>query len=249
MKNNRGLALPIVMVFMFLSHLTYISLLAYNQIQSQRYQGLIEYYQARSMMEITLNRMKVTDAAFQLAESINANIATQENYLLRNYMIKKVEVISPQLKILVTETNGVEKLIVLSHQLFIAPPKHETVVPEDYLIDGILLNNGMTEVFETAPQQIQSDQMVSEMELLHWKKISQIERNFRKSMTLQPPDISQLEFNLGWVDIYPQSDQIQYKVYLPGGRLVYRYEQVLEPIDFIITTTMMIFQKDLAGGV
>ena len=120
MKNNKALALPIVIVFMFLSHLTYISLLNYNQIQSLRYQDIARYYQGQSMLTISNSLLKEKDDIQQLAQRLNEVIEQQTIYLFPKYGVVMDEAnFHPQLTMIQVEEQDLQQLYIISHQLYI----------------------------------------------------------------------------------------------------------------------------------
>lgn len=251
MKNNKALALPIVMVFMFLSHLTYISLLNYNQIQSLRYQDITRYYQGQSMLTISNTLLKETEGIQQLIQRLNEVIEHQTTYLLpRHGGIMDEATFHSQLTMIQIEKQDLQQIHIISHQIYIeeqAMLKLENEAGlDEVFVEGVVLPNKLPQAFEEAPIQSQVQEMLHYLSELGWKQQSNKRRNYQGQLNIQPAPYNQFDFNIGKVKVKSNADGRQVTVYDQAGHQLYQQQQLNEKVGFLILSEVIILEEAIA---
>lgn len=251
MKNNKALALPIVMVFMFLSHLTYISLLYYNQIQSLRYQDITRYYQGQSMLTISNTLLKETEGIQQLIQRLNEVIEHQNVYLFsRPAVVIDEASFHPQLIMIQIEKQDLQQIHIISHQIYIeeqAMLKLENEAGlDEVFVEGVVLPNKLPQAFEEAPIQSQVQEMLHYLSELGWKQQSNKRRNYQGQLNIQPGPYNQFDFNIGKVKVKSNADGRQVTVYDQAGHQLYQQQQLNEKVGFLILSEVIILEEAIA---
>lgn len=248
MKNNKAMALPIVMVFMFLSHLTYISLLHYNQIQSMRYQDIMHYYQAQSMLTMSNNLLTETNTEQQLIQRLTEVINHQMSYLVPgNAVMIEEEKSGPQVTMLQIEYNNSQQILIISHQIYIEEAAVQNLALSELIgelkVEGVVLSNKLPRMFEDAPIQNQVQELLIQFNDLGWEQNFQSQRNYQGQLTIQPPPYTQFDFNIGKVVVKNTTDGRQTKVYDLSDHLLYQEQHLFNKIGFLVISQVITLEE------
>lgn len=248
MKNNKALALPIVIVFMFLSHLTYISLLNYNQIQSLRYRDIARYYQGQSMLTISNTLLEEKDGIQQLIQRLNEVIEHQTTYLLPRHGIVMDEAnFHSQLTIIQVEEQDLPQIHIISHQIYIEEQAMQKIENDggldELLVEGVVLSNKLPQSFDDAPIQNQVQDLLHSLSELGWEQQSNKRRNFQGQLNIQPAPYTQFYFNIGQVKVKNNADGRQVTVYDKGGHQLYQQQQLNEKVGYLILSEVIILEE------
>lgn len=251
MKNNKALALPIVIVFMFLSHLTYISLLNYNQIQSLRYRDIAGYYQGQSMLTISNTFLKEKDGIQQLIQRLNEVIEHQTTYLLPRHGVVMGEAnFHSQLTMIQVEEQDLPQIHIISHQIYIEEHAMQKIENDggldELLVEGVVLSNKLPQVFDEAPIQNQVQELLHSLSELGWEQQSNKRRNFQGQLNIQPAPYTQFDFNIGQVKVKNNADGRQVTVYDQAGHQLYQQQQLNEKVGFLILSEVIILEEAIA---
>lgn len=251
MKNNKALALPIVIVFMFLSHLTYISLLNYNQIQSLRYQDIARYYQGQSMLTISNTLLKEKDDIQQLAQRLNEVIEHQTTYLFPKYAVVMDEAnFHPQLTMIQVEEQDLQQLYIISHQIYIEEQAMQKLENDrgldELIVEGVVLSNKLPQAFDEAPIQNQVQELLHSLSELGWEQQSNKRRNFQGQLNIQPVPYTEFDFNVGKVKVKNNANGRQVTVYDKIGHQLYQQQRLNEEIGFLILSEVIILEEMIA---
>ncbi|MGY3814988.1 hypothetical protein ACWOA6_05530 [Globicatella sulfidifaciens] len=251
MKNNKALALPIVIVFMFLSHLTYISLLNYNQIQSLRYRDIAGYYQGQSMLTISNTFLKEKDGIQQLIQRLNEVIEHQTTYLLPRHGVVMDEAnFYSQLTMIQVEEQDLQQIHIISHQIYIEEQAMQKIENDggldELLVEGVVLSNKLPQVFDEAPIQNQVQELLHSLSELGWEQQSNKRRNFQGQLNIQPAPYTQFDFNIGQVKVKNNADGRQVTVYDQAGHQLYQQQQLNEKVGFLILSEVIILEEAIA---
>lgn len=251
MKNNKALALPIVIVFMFLSHLTYISLLNYNQIQSLRYRDIAGYYQGQSMLTISNTLLEEKDGIQQLIQRLNEVIEHQTTYLLPRHGVVIDEAnFHSQLTMIQVEEQDLPQIHIISHQIYIEEYAMQKIENDgeldELLVEGVVLSNKLPQGFDEAPIQNQVQELLHSLSELGWEQQSNKRRNFQGQLNIQPAPYTQFDFNIGQVKVKNNADGRQVTVYDKAGHQLYQQQQLNEKIGFLILSEVIILEEAIA---
>ncbi|OFK60822.1 hypothetical protein HMPREF2811_00170 [Globicatella sp. HMSC072A10] len=248
MKNNKALALPIVIVFMFLSHLTYISLLNYNQIQLMRYRDIARYYQGQSMLTISNTLLEEKEGIQQLIQRLNEVIEHQTTYLLPRHGIVMDEAnFHSQLTMIQVEEQDLPQIHIISHQIYIEEQAMQKIENDggldELLVEGVVLSNKLPQSFDDAPIQNQVQDLLHSLSELGWEQQSNKRRNFQGQLNIQPAPYTQFDFNIGQVKVKNNADGRQVTVYDKAGHQLYQQQQLNEKVGYLILSEVIILEE------
>lgn len=248
MKNNKALALPIVIVFMFLSHLTYISLLNYNQIQLLRYRDIARYYQGQSMLTISNTLLEEKDGIQQLIQRLNEVIEHQTTYLLPRHGVVMDEAnFHSQLTMIQVEEQDLPQIHIISHQIYIEEQVMQKIENDggldELLVEGVVLSNKLPQSFDDAPIQNQVQDLLHSLSELGWEPQSNMRRNFQGQLNIQSSPYTQFDFNIGRVKVKNNADGRQVTVYDKGGHQLYQQQQLNEKVGYLILSEVIILEE------
>lgn len=244
MKRPKAFVMGIVLVFMFISQLLYFSVLAYNQIQSQRYIGFVRHYQQQMMLNVSRQLLTITDKEQQLFNHVRQTIGVQEKYLTSRRSIIEREEIAPQLQLVILNDNGIEKMGILMHRLFIAEEMIEELNLSDLLmVDGTILANQKYVPYELSPTQNLLEQLEIDLLNLGYQVQSRSKRNYQTTLTYQRPVVQKISFNYGAVAIRPQNEELQLTVFDNHQQEQVRTNLPKEQVKYLIESHWIIYEQ------
>ena len=237
-RAKKGIILPIVMVFMVISHLILISVLRYHNINSRHLIRLSHFYQAGIQKHLAMaNRYDSIDikAAVQLA--IEKTIHGMEEDI---FPYNGSEVIkSKDFKLIITE----KEACLVTYQIFIN--KQYAGLVEDWPAYGFL-DQDLKPVEDPsfiASQQAQCDQVIS---YLLDQGYFLIDQALEEDLDYWEEDLSQsqtIEFNAGYVEFKESQTYPVIEIHLPDHD--YQRKDLIEPlkVPYLILQTSYHFDR------
>ncbi|MBS4461555.1 hypothetical protein JXA27_03085 [Aerococcaceae bacterium zg-B36] len=198
MNNKRGMALPIVIVFLFLSQLLYMSLLSYNQIQSQRYKNFTAYYENQIQFALAKQLLAATDINTKMEEELDTIIKKQTDYFARLLPIEQELYRTKQMVVYQANDNAV---VLMAHYLYLDEQFPKSLLPlNNFVLDGVLLKDGKKQMTDEELMQ-QVNRFITTMQENHLQENikRKKQRNFQYRIQVDKLPVQLFHFENGTV--------------------------------------------------
>ncbi|MGO4929076.1 hypothetical protein ACTQ45_08610 [Fundicoccus sp. Sow4_D5] len=228
--NQKGIVLPVVMVFMVLSQTVYWGVLHLNQINSQQYKQFQAYYQAEIQNSMVDHLLIDDDSVFALTleNQLFDHLLKQHDLMVKNLAIESWLLEKPQVGLArLSSAVDRERLFLYRQLVYLDQEQLDyCLLFQDIECFGQLNSNGTydpksfnlafvnTDTFDSLQAQLVDDGFV----LNHTLK-----RNFLDALANSDFSEINFKFNLGYVSIFQLSD------------LTYQYTTQLKHIDYSVT--------------
>ncbi|MBF6626032.1 hypothetical protein [Tuanshanicoccus lijuaniae] len=243
MKNKRGMALPIVMVFLFLSQLLYMSLLSYNQIQSQRYKNFSAYYENQIQFALAKQMLASDNVKTQLENELLSVIEKQSNYFSRLLPVEKILYQSNQLKLYQTAN---EALVLIAHHLYIDEQFPESLLPlNNFILDGILLQDAKKQPIDGALLK-EVNQLVATLKEENWQENSnrKKQRNFQYRIQEEKLPIHTFHFENGTVIVQERLNEWRLNSTLTHSHLTAGETLPKQTVYYLVESYALYFEQN-----
>lgn len=137
MKPIRGIAIPVVMVFVVVSHLLYVNLLHFNRVQSQRFVNFQQYYQAKIQIMMGYALIKDSIISQDISLELEEAIQQKEALILLDYEVEESIPIDKQHSVYrVKDKLNRNVIIEIYHMLYPVTADISYKIKEPYYISG-----------------------------------------------------------------------------------------------------------------
>lgn len=245
MKNKKGMVLPLVMVMMVLSHLMYISLLAYNQIQTQSYHQLIRYYEAKVELDLLVTKLKAYSPKPFVEKEIKDLMLSQGEDLLRDFIVENKLLEGDQVQVLQIWHEGERYLATLSHAVYLNQNQNDwDKYVESIEIDGIVEESKLPQERGNLPIKTWRKAIQGEVGLAGFKEQRSLKRDGQETIELPLGLETDLSFMSGnYFVLGERGDRHDFQIWDPDGSLVTRKAYSKQVVHFFIESQLTIYQE------
>lgn len=177
LRNKKGFAIPMTFIFMFFSQIMYMSLLSFNQIQSTRYQGMINYYQGQIQFMMGMQLFDKNNAQAQIEQYIENLIFNQTKIYRDRNPNMTMHPYSKQLQIFSNEDQS--HIMILEHRIFLERQEETGSWKSDWVLSGTLDTKRFPVYFKSDIVSQESESLRSEITNNGYRKVN--ERELRKT--------------------------------------------------------------------
>lgn len=222
MKPIRGIAIPVVMVFVVVSHLLYVNLLHFNRVQAQRFVNFQQYYQAKIQMMMGYVLITESILSQDISSELEEAIQEKQMLILLDYEIEESILINKQHSVYrVKDQFNRSVIIEIYHMLYPVTADISYEIKEPYYISGYFnqQKNQRTEV----EQNESIKQIEQQMQLNQYILLDEV----HVPHTLHIPQVyvqeNQMLFNKGELFWKIENDGIQLASFVEDAQVSKRY--------------------------
>ncbi len=220
LKRQKGFVLPIVLVFMLISHLVYMGIVHISLIQSKHTQLLKDYYQ--QSLQLVMVEQLITSQLENQEEELSTSLFTAiESFKQQLFVGIPLEqpIFEEQQFAIYQDDSSTEEMhlyiftiSILSNQTY--PFSNEDPLLDiQYISDSDYYGNQLQKYLLNQTRPEISD-YIALLEENNWQKTDYYEMTTPFQWKMAFPELSQFAFTNGWVEIYHEQQYIELISYL-----------------------------------